>query len=259
MKISVVIPTYNRRHCILNAVNSVLRQKKVLKYEIIIIDDGSKDGTIELFKGMPVKYFWFHKNRGVNFARNRGVEKATGDYILFLDSDDELTDDAFETIKENEYKLLSINFLGVREKATKHKMYGLSHGTGYYSLEDLITKKARGEFLGLFKKHLFKIEKFDESFFCFEIFYTMKMLKDYVSLCYIIDKPCRIYSFEQTNRISNEFRTFKRVSQRFRDYKRFLKEFGPDYIKYEQYGSYFSILFKTVVFGVVHFARKLFR
>lgn len=91
-KVSVIVPTYNRAHCIADALDSIIKQTFKC-FEIIIIDDGSTDNTkdviVRYFKDLPFnsKYF-FQKNAGPAAARNLGINKSTGDYIAFLDSDD---------------------------------------------------------------------------------------------------------------------------------------------------------------------------
>ncbi len=91
--ISVVIPTYNRAALLQRAVESVLKQKVRQKgsdpfWEPIVVDDGSTDETKSLIKGMPVKYL-SQPNRGPAAARNLGIVRSTGQFIAFLDSDDE--------------------------------------------------------------------------------------------------------------------------------------------------------------------------
>ncbi len=89
MKISVIIPTYNRSKVILRAVKSVLAQSYKAS-EIIVVDDGSNDNTKELLKDLQDKIVYiFQKNSGVSSARNRGIKKAKYSWIAFLDSDDE--------------------------------------------------------------------------------------------------------------------------------------------------------------------------
>lgn len=88
--VSIITPTYNRRHLIGETVNSVLAQS-FTDYELIIVDDGSSDGTEQFIKDNyddpRIKYF-FQENKGQNFARNNGLRHAQGEYICFLDSDD---------------------------------------------------------------------------------------------------------------------------------------------------------------------------
>lgn len=89
--ISVVIPTYNRAAVLLRAVDSVLKQS-FKNFELIVVDDGSTDETKELLATFidSENFLYFkHQNRGVSCARNFGVERARGELICFLDSDDE--------------------------------------------------------------------------------------------------------------------------------------------------------------------------
>jgi len=87
VKVSVIIPTLNRSTTIIRAIESILAQT-FKNYEIIVIDDGSSDNTKELISSYDLKYV-FTENRGVSYARNLGVEMAKGEWIAFLDSDDE--------------------------------------------------------------------------------------------------------------------------------------------------------------------------
>lgn len=86
---SVIIPTFNRRPFLEAAVRSVLDQT-YRGLELIVVDDGSHDGTREMissFKDNRLRYV-YQSNRGVSRARNRGLELASGHFIAFLDSDD---------------------------------------------------------------------------------------------------------------------------------------------------------------------------
>jgi len=87
--VSVIIPTYNRRDYVQEAIDSVLAQTHT-DYEIIVVDDGSTDGTGEALRaryGDRIRYVW-QENQGESVARNRGIEMAQGEYVAFLDSDD---------------------------------------------------------------------------------------------------------------------------------------------------------------------------
>ena len=86
--VSVIIPTFNRGYCLEESIRSVLQQS-FADFELIVVDDGSTDNTSELVARFPaVKLIRLEKNRGVSFARNRGMVEAQGDCIAFLDSDD---------------------------------------------------------------------------------------------------------------------------------------------------------------------------
>lgn len=91
MKISVIIPTFNREQFILRAINSVLEQTYLVD-EIIIVDDGSTDNTYEIIKELQTKHkniiYIKQANHGVSKARNSGIKNAKNSWVAFLDSDD---------------------------------------------------------------------------------------------------------------------------------------------------------------------------
>ena len=90
--VSVIIPTFNNKQYIEETIDSVLSQT-YKNIEIIIIDDGSDDGTDKIVSQKyknKVKYY-FQKNSGLSSARNMGLKKAKGSLIQFLDSDDLIT------------------------------------------------------------------------------------------------------------------------------------------------------------------------
>jgi glycosyltransferase involved in cell wall biosynthesis len=89
--VSVIIPTYNRAHLLGRAVRSVINQT-FEDFEIIIVDDASTDGTHTLVKSLEdkrISYIKLYLNQGASIARNVGIQHAQGEYIAFLDSDDE--------------------------------------------------------------------------------------------------------------------------------------------------------------------------
>ena len=88
--VSVVIPTWNREALLERAVRSALAQEGPERIEVLIMDDGSTDGTEERIRGLGdprIRYFRL-EHGGACAARNRGAEEARGEYIAFLDSDD---------------------------------------------------------------------------------------------------------------------------------------------------------------------------
>lgn len=85
--VSVIIPTYNRRDFVREAIASVLAQT-YQDFELIVIDDGSTDGTAEVVREFPCAHYLFQENRGVSAARNAGVALSRGALVAFLDSDD---------------------------------------------------------------------------------------------------------------------------------------------------------------------------
>lgn len=95
--VSIIIPCYNREHYISDAIDSCLRQT-YKNIEIIVVDDGSSDGSVDLIKskyGHKV-HLLEQKNKGSASARNTGLLSANGEFVIFLDSDDWLSDDLVE-------------------------------------------------------------------------------------------------------------------------------------------------------------------
>ena len=87
-KVSVIIPAFNRSRMLCEAIDSVLQQDYD-NFELIVVDDGSTDGTPEALRSYQDGIIYIRQeNKGVSVARNRGLEAASGDLIAFLDSDD---------------------------------------------------------------------------------------------------------------------------------------------------------------------------
>jgi glycosyltransferase involved in cell wall biosynthesis len=133
--ISAIIPTYNREGTILRALESILNQTHSC-HEIIIIDDGSTDETESLLEPYIDKdqiIYKKTKNQGVSAARNVGIEMATGEWVSFLDSDDEWLPDKnrkqLESQKETSCSLIHGEEIWIRNgkrvnPKLKHKKSG---------------------------------------------------------------------------------------------------------------------------------------
>lgn len=99
--ISIIIPTYNRINSLERSIRSVQVQTHD-DWELVIIDDGSTDDTevkIQPFLEDPRIQYYYQSNQGVGAARNLGIKKAQGEYILFLDSDDSLENNVIESLE----------------------------------------------------------------------------------------------------------------------------------------------------------------
>ena len=94
--ISIIIPSYNQAQYLPDTIESVLKQTKKPR-EIIIVDDGSTDNSLEITRKYPVKVI-SQVNKGLSSARNTGIMNATGEWILPLDSDDLLMENCLERL-----------------------------------------------------------------------------------------------------------------------------------------------------------------
>ena len=98
-RVSVVIPLYNHECYVAQALESVIEQS-AKPLEIIVIDDGSSDGSAlvvqEIARRYPEIVFWSHPNQGAHYTINAGIKRAKGEYIAILNSDDVYHPDRLE-------------------------------------------------------------------------------------------------------------------------------------------------------------------
>lgn len=100
MKVTIIIPVYNKFHFIEETLNSILCQS-YFNFEIILVNDGSTDGSIEILERYATRFSDVVKlidseNLGVSSATNLGIQSAKGEYIQFLDADDMISPDKIE-------------------------------------------------------------------------------------------------------------------------------------------------------------------
>ena len=101
---SIVVPIYNSSRYLVRCINSICKQN-YRNLEIILINDGSTDNSLELCKMMAsldsrIKVI-SQENKGLSETRNKGLENATGDYVCFIDSDNYMEKDMIETLLKN--------------------------------------------------------------------------------------------------------------------------------------------------------------
>ncbi|NLM05238.1 MAG: glycosyltransferase [Clostridiales bacterium] len=133
MKLSIIIPIYNMEKYLEECIESIFNNKKInYDFEVICINDGSTDSSLEILENYKEKYsvdklkIISIKNSGVSAARNIGIKEARGEYITFIDSDDWISDDflesTFTAIDENqdsELYIFNTDFVG--KKTINHK------------------------------------------------------------------------------------------------------------------------------------------
>ena len=175
MQISVIIPTYNRKNLITRAIKSVINQS-LKPFEIIIVDDGSTDGTYEFINQFfPEIRVIRQLNNGVSSARNLGLKNAKGNWIAFLDSDDEWFSKKLELQKKaidhsDKYLISHTNEIWIRNgvrvnQMKKHQKYG-----GYIFEKSLDICRISPSSVLINRKIFEDIGKFDE---------TLKICEDY--------------------------------------------------------------------------------
>ena len=131
IKFSVIVPVYNTSKYLNKCFDSLVSQT-FKSFEVIIVNDGSTDNSLDICKAYEQKDNRFRvistKNQGVSVARNQGMSEASGDYITFLDSDDYLELNTLELISEqikiNNYDIIQCN-LSIDYNNTKRKYFNL--------------------------------------------------------------------------------------------------------------------------------------
>lgn len=105
-KVSVIVPVYNTGKYVERCLNSIIKQTEKNEIELIVINDGSTDNSGEIVKeyiqkqeNKPIIKYYEKENEGIAKTRNLGVEKATGEYILFVDSDDYIDKQLIKKLK----------------------------------------------------------------------------------------------------------------------------------------------------------------
>lgn len=148
LKITIIIPVYNKEEYLPRCFNSVISQidKSKNQFEILVVDDGSKDKShliIEEFVNKYPNLFTYirQENAGVSVARNNAIQKASGDFVLFLDADDELIEGAIQKVYSFLEKNNTVDMLVTRQTQHNGKVerllpiQGLQENKSYTGVE----------------------------------------------------------------------------------------------------------------------------
>jgi glycosyltransferase involved in cell wall biosynthesis len=178
--ISVVIPAFNRADTLEACIESVERQR-FPGLELIVIDDGSTDGTPGLLQKLKQRYpdlvlVSEPVNRGVNYARNRGIEKATRKFILFLDSDDRLAEGSLSRIGNTIQANPRVrHFLcWVSDRAAEYRQSPQGRMIYY---KDWIKADVAGDFVHIVATDVMKMFPFFEAFRMYEYLNWLRVCK----------------------------------------------------------------------------------
>lgn len=132
--ISVIIPLYNKAETITRTLSSILSQEYD-NYEVVIVDDGSTDNGLEVVKSLRSDKIsiYCQPNKGPSAARNLGVRKAKGDWVVFMDADDWFEQNAFTVFesmihRKNKYDFFCFNYYIEQNK--RRFLYAGNYKTG---------------------------------------------------------------------------------------------------------------------------------
>ncbi len=165
--ISVIIPVYNREKHLKNCLEIITNQS-YKKLEVIVVNDGSSDKSMDIARQFPVTIIEHKKNRGLAAARNTGIDKAKGKYIHFMDDDDEINPTFYENlVKASEENNADISACGMIHQKAKGKTQIFKKVKVYNSLDERLTATYVGKW-GYVVRYLFKLEFLKKNNLLFE-------------------------------------------------------------------------------------------
>lgn len=149
MKISAIVPVYNTEKLVGRCIESVLAQS-FPDWELILVDDGSRDGSLNVLREYEKKdtrlKVIHQENAGPGIARNRGIKEATGDYIVFIDSDDVIKPEYFEKLSK---ETADVVFIDINQVDEDFSVLSQEHMSIYKSLSknDFLRGQMTGKIL----------------------------------------------------------------------------------------------------------------
>ena len=242
MKITITVTTFNRSHCIQKCLDSVyhffkLCDEQKIGYELILVDDCSSDTTVfkvseilatwDVSLSCWVKVFVNTSNYGVTYSKNRCYEEASGDWVIFLDSDDflliENINDLINEITEQEGSETSIIFFPVRR--SKDMLLGkIDHITYLKNFRHI------PESLPVLRHYVKSPKIFEPITRGFEGLGYFAFIKKYGHL-HISDKVVRHYDTTGNDRLSSKIKTSTHSKNMFLGYKLFIQRHFIDLIR----------------------------
>ena len=145
--ISAIVPVYNTESLVGRCIDSVIAQT-YLDWEMILVDDGSTDGSLNVLKSYEAKdsriKVIHQDNAGPGPARNKGIQNASGDYIVFIDSDDVIKYDYFEKLS---HEMADVVFIDINQVDEDFNVLHEEHMSGYQSLskDDFLRSQMTGK------------------------------------------------------------------------------------------------------------------
>lgn len=219
--VSIIMPAYNCEKYVVEAIESVLKQT-YSNFELIVIDDGSKDSTLKIIndyaeKDTRVKALQNEKNSGVSATRNRGISIAKGNWIAFLDSDDIWTEEKLE--KQMNYANINnadFIFTGSSYIDEEGKPYsGIFEVPEKVSYKKLLRQNVITCSSVLVKKKYFENVKMEKDEMHEDYAVWLRILKLGVT-AYGVNEPLLIYRISRNSKSGNKMKTVKMTYKVFR-------------------------------------------
>jgi glycosyltransferase involved in cell wall biosynthesis len=168
-KLSIVIPTFQEERYIEATLSKLAGTKTDVPFEIVVVDGGSTDGTVQKAKRFTNKVYTIHE-RGISKARNFGAQKASGDVVLFLDADVNpppgFVEKMLEIFKDTRIGGATCNIMPAQAKVAERFFFHFYNKLIRFACR--FKPHSRGEFLAVRKALFWAVEGFDEELPCLE-------------------------------------------------------------------------------------------
>ncbi|AXX91793.1 hypothetical protein CPU12_11460 [Malaciobacter molluscorum LMG 25693] len=256
IKISIVIPTYNREKKVLNTIKSVIKTfDGHCEYEIIVIDDKSTDDTVlklnkyfdKEIKNKLIKIFINKKNLGVTGSRNRGFFLSSNDFVFFLDSDDEFISNNSKHILNYLNKNIDSPMIFFRCIDEKNNFVGTRFDfEKKIEIFEYIQKGSYGEILCVINKNIVNDTPFEEELRGYEGLSLARIINKY-GFAILSDVIARLYNCDGEDRLSVNSGFLRRMPLLSKGHFLMLKEFG----KFMTLKSKFFYFIKAILYYII--------
>ncbi len=258
MKVSIIVPAYNASLYIDRCINSIINQS-IKDIEIIVVNDGSNDDTLDKLKKYNNIILIDQKNSGISVSRNKALDLAKGEFILFIDSDDYIENDYIEKLlkiqKEKDYDIVETPLLFeaiINKKNKYYKEYNFKEYENMEFYKDFNSKNNLRYVIGvLYKRSVISNIRFDNDIRCYEdgIFNLRVKLNSHKYRFY--NEP--LYHYVQNlNSIS------KTISDKHLDYIIVMDKISKLYNKPDS-NDYIENIFKNNVISLILFKLPYFK
>jgi len=255
---TIITPVFNREDCIGRCIESVVLQNYPA-IEYWIVNDGSTDKTDSIvesyIKQYPyIKYHTFKKNKGVNTARNYAIQNCTGQFIIFLDSDDYFTENALNTIQK---RILS-------HPDYSHYLFAQDDRMNYYNqnpllknsepvelhFSDFLSGKVSGDFTHVISRTLIQPFPFDEKLRIYEALNFLRIFKAgrkqlFSKEIVVMRERNRFDSVTKESLLNNK----KALKNQYSALKETLFLFGEDYVDIHAKDVMYNQLKRVYILG----------
>lgn len=235
MRFSVITPTFNRREVVRRAIASGLQFVRTAgDGEVVVIDDASRDGTADMLRsqyaaelsGGLMKLVARQANGGSTVAKSDGARNASGDWLVFLDSDDELLPQAAAVIPEFIDAHAGTKLFLFRCVDENDRLIGPPRAAGPLSFAELVNNGTPGECLPVASRAAFLEFPSDKDVLAYEFMSLLRIVRTHGDAM-LSESTARRYHTDGNDRLTSRMGNLRRARKHAEGFAAMLREFGP--------------------------------